>query len=187
MTYRIVIAEDEPIARRDLAEMLSGMGHQVVGQAREGRAALELVRDCDPDLVLLDVMMPGLDGIETARRLRRERPVIIVSAHTSPEFVSRATDAGAMAYLGKPFREQDLAPAVHLAVSNFLERAKLDERVRRLSEQLEERKSIDRAKGLLMQTDGLSEAEAYRRMQEHSMRQNIPLVKIAEAVIGARC
>jgi response regulator NasT len=164
--------------------MLGEMGHKVVGQARDGRSALELVRESDPDLVLLDVMMPGLDGIETARRLRRDRPVILVTAHTSLEFVTRAADAGVMAYLGKPFREQDLAPAIQLAVSNFLERSQLTDRVRRLSEQMQSLKTVNRAKGLLMDRDSLSEGEAYRRMQRLSMEQNIPLERVAQAVIA---
>lgn len=184
MTFRIVIAEDEPLTRRDLAEMLTEMGHNVVGQARDGRTALQLVERGDPDIVLLDVIMPGLDGIETARRLRHRHPVILITAHTSPEFVSRATDAGVMAYLGKPFRPQDLAPAIQLAVSNFLERAHLTQRLGKLSEQLEARKTIEKAKGLLIERDQLSEPEAYRRMQQLSMQQNISLVQVAKAVIG---
>lgn len=184
MTFRVVIAEDEPLTRRDLAEMLTEMGHRVVGQARDGRAVLDLVEETDPDLVLLDLMMPELDGIEAARRLSKERPVIIITAHSSPDFVSRAMDAGVMAYLGKPFREQDLSPAVQIAVSSFIERARLSKRVRELSEKLEARKRIDRAKGLLMSRDGVSEPEAYRRMQQLSMGQNISLKQVADAVIA---
>lgn len=185
MTYRIVIAEDEPLTRRDLKEMLLDMGHEVVGEARDGRAALDLVRSEDPDLVLLDLMMPELDGIEVAKRVARERPVVILTAHSSPDFISRAMEAGVMAYLGKPFREQDIAPAVQLAVAHFLERSQLSERVRRLAGQLEARKLIDRAKGLLMKSQQVSEGEAYRRMQQLSMEQNLPLRRVAEAVIAA--
>jgi response regulator NasT len=185
MTFRIVIAEDEPLTRRDLAEMLRDMGHQVVGQARNGRDALTLVEDQDPDIVLLDVVMPDLDGIETARRVSRQRPVVLLTAHSSPDYVSRALDAGVMAYLGKPFREQDLAPTIQLAVSNFLAQSQLSQRVQRLSRQLEARKVIERARGLLMEKDGLSEGEAYRRLRELSMERGLPLARVSEAVIAA--
>lgn len=185
MTFRIVIAEDEAITRRDLAEMLAEMGHQVVGQARDGRSALELVAQLDPDIVLLDIVMPGLDGIEAARRLSRERPVVLLTAHSSPDHVSRALDAGVMAYLGKPFREQDLAPTIEIAVSNFLARHQLSQRVERLSDQLQARKVIDRARALLMAQDQIGEAEAYRHMQRMSMEKGLPLTRIARAIITA--
>ena len=185
MSYRIVLAEDEPLARRDLAELLAEMGHQVVAQARDGRAALALVEEEDPDLVILDVMMPQLDGIETARRIARERPVVIITALTDPTTVSRAQEAGVMAYLGKPFREQDIGPALQLAVSHFLTHAALSERVKRLTEQLEARKLVDRARALLIQHEGLPESEAYRRLQQLSMERNLPMVRIAEAVVAA--
>jgi response regulator NasT len=185
MTFRIVIAEDEPLSRRDLAEMLGEMGHDVVGEARDGREALDLVAARDPDLVLLDVMMPGLDGIEVARRVGRDRPAVILTAHSGPDFVARAVEAGVMAYLGKPIREQDIGPAIQLAVGHFLARSELSARVERLTAQLQDRKLIERAKALLMTQEGIADGDAYRRMQQLSMERNLPLARVAEAVLAA--
>jgi response regulator NasT len=183
MSFRIVIADDETLIRRDLAEMLADLGHAVVGEARNGRMALEQVETQRPDVVVLDVAMPGLDGIAVAQQIAAEYPVIMLTAHSSPDIVRAARDAGVMAYLTKPFREKDVGPAIELAVTHFLRVSHLAEKVRSLKEQLETRRLVDQAKVLLMESDRLSEAEAYRQIQRLSMERNLSMRRIAEGII----
>ncbi|MFM2041927.1 MAG: hypothetical protein RLY86_503 [Pseudomonadota bacterium] len=185
MGFRILIADDEAIIRRDLKELLEEMGYTVVAAVRSGRDALAQVAVHKPDVVILDIVMDGMDGLAAARELAGEYPVIMLTAHSTPDFVRAARDAGAMAYLTKPFRDSDIAPAVELAVTHFLRHAHLSVRVRTLADQLEARKLVDRAKSLLMEKDGLSEVKAYRQLQTHSMQKNIPMRQVAEAVIAA--
>src|SRR5215218_10218686 len=159
---RVVIAEDEALIRMDLAEMLGEAGYAVVGQAADGAAAVELAERERPDLVILDVKMPVLDGIAAAERIARARiaPVVILTAFSQRELVERARDAGAMAYLVKPFSKNDLVPAIEVAVGRFQEMHALDGEVRTLEERLETRKVIEKAKGRLMEQQGITEAEA---------------------------
>jgi AmiR/NasT family two-component response regulator len=183
MGFRILIADDEPLIRVDLRELLEGLGHEVIAEARNGKEALTLIETKKPDVVILDIKMPELDGIELAARISHLYPVIILSAYTESHLIERARGAGVMAYISKPFREGDVSPAVQLAVSHFLERSALAERVSRLKEQLDARKVIERAKGLLMSKEGLSEANSYRRLQKISMDKNKTMKDVAEAVI----
>ncbi len=183
MSFRILIADDERLQRIDLREMLEELGYRVVAEAKDGREALTLIKRETPDVVILDIKMPHLDGIEVAGKVSEEYPVIILTAYSESQLIQKARDAGTMAYLTKPFRQGDVCPAIELAVSHFLEKAALTERVSRLKEQLETRKLVDRAKGLLMKQEKLSEPKAYRRLQEISMNKNRPLKEVAEAVI----
>lgn len=185
MSFRILIADDEALIRKDLKELLEEQGYAVVANARTGRQALELVEEHKPDVVLLDIMMPGIDGLEVARQIAGEYPVIMLTAHSSPDLVRAARDAGVMAYLTKPFRRKDVGPAIELAVTHFLRESHLGEKVRVLKEQLETRRLVDQAKGLLMRDGQLSEAEAFRQMQRISMDRNLPLRTVARTIIDA--
>src|ERR687884_773663 len=162
---RILVAEDETIIRLDLRQLLEQAGHEVVAEARDGEEAVALAREYDPDLAIMDVKMPRLDGIEAARRILDERPIPIVmlTAYGQEELVSRAVEAGVFGYLVKPFREADLLPAIHTARARHEELSALREEAESLSEALAARKAIERAKGLLMEKEGLSEAEAFAR------------------------
>ncbi len=184
MSFRILIADDEPIIRRDLRELLQGIGHDVVAEAKDGVQALELVARHRPDVVIVDIKMPALDGIAVAREISAEYPVIVLTAFSSPDLILPARDAGVMAYLTKPFREKDIAPAIELAVTHFLRESHLGGRVAVLKQQLETRRLVDRAKGLIMDREGLSEAQAFRFMQKLSMESNIPMRDVAETIIG---
>jgi response regulator NasT len=183
MGFRILIADDEPLIRVDLKELLETLGHEVIAEATNGLEAVELIDQETPDLVILDIKMPRMDGINVAARISHLYPVIILSAYTESQLVERAREAGAMAYLSKPFREGDVSPAIELAVNHFLERSALAERVSRLKDELESRKLVERAKGLLMQKEGLSEPQAYRRLQKISMDKNKTMKEVAEAFI----
>src|SRR4249919_2048837 len=169
----------------DLAEMLAEEGYEVVGQAADGAAAVELAERERPDLVILDVKMPVLDGIAAAEQIARARiaPVVILTAFSQRELVERARDAGAMAYLVKPFTRTDLVPAIEIAVSRFAEIRALDDEIGTLRERLEVRKLLDRAKGLLQSEHGLAEPEAFRWIQKTSMDRRLTMRKVAEAVI----
>jgi AmiR/NasT family two-component response regulator len=182
---RVVIAEDEALIRLDLAEMLGEEGYDVVGQAGDGERAVELAEELRPDLVVLDVKMPKLDGISAAQRIAEKRiaPVVILTAFSQRELVERARDAGAMAYLVKPFSKNDLVPAVEMAVSRFAELQMLEAEVADLTERLETRKMVDRAKGVLQQQLDLSEPESFRWIQKTAMDLRLSMRQVAEGVI----
>ena len=181
---RVLIAEDETIIRLDLKTLLERAGHEVCAEARDGEEAVQLARSTDPDVAVLDVKMPRLDGIEAARRILDERPIPIVmlTAYGQDELVSRAVEAGVFGYLVKPFREQDLLPAIHTARARHDELAALREEADSLAEALEARKVIERAKGLLMTKETLSEEEAFARLRKASQVSGRPLKVVAEAV-----
>ena len=182
---RVVIAEDEALIRLDLAEMLAEEGYDVVGQAADGARAVELAEEHRPDLVILDVKMPVLDGIAAAERIARDRiaPVVILTAFSQRELVERARDAGAMAYLVKPFSRTDLVPAIEIAVSRFAELGVLETEVADLAEQLAARKAVDRAKAVLQRELGLSEPDAFRWIQKTAMDLRRPMREVAEGVV----
>jgi AmiR/NasT family two-component response regulator len=183
--HRVVIAEDEALIRMDLAEMLGEEGYAVVGQAADGEQAIQLAEELQPDLVILDVKMPRLDGITAAERIAEKRiaPVVILTAFSQRDLVERARDAGAMAYLVKPFTRNDLVPAIEMAVSRFAEIAALEGEVADLSERLETRKAVDRAKGILQKDLGLSEPDAFRWIQKTAMDLRLSMRQVAEGVV----
>ena len=183
---RILVAEDETIIRLDLCELLRRAGFEVVAEARDGEEAVALARSEQPDLAVLDVKMPRLDGIEAARRILDERPIPIVmlTAYDQQELVARAIEAGVFGYLVKPFREQDLLPAIRTARARHEELAALREEAESLAEALVARKAIERAKGLLMEKEGLTEQEAFARLRKASQSSGRPLKVIAEAVVA---
>ena len=183
---RILIAEDETIIRLDLRELLESAGFEVCAEAKDGIEAVELAGSADPELAILDVKMPRLDGIEAARRILEERPIPIVmlTAYGQDELVSRAIEAGVFGYLVKPFRESDLLPAIKTARARHEELAALREETESLAEALAARKSIERAKGLLMEKEGLSEQEAFERLRRASQLAGRPLKVVAEALIA---
>ncbi len=182
---RVVIAEDEALIRLDLAEMLAEEGYDVVGQAADGETAVALAEEHRPDLVVLDVKMPRLDGITAARRIaeRRIAPVVILTAFSQRDLVDRARDAGAMAYVVKPFSKSDLVPAVEMAVSRFAELRQLEAEVADLTERLETRRSVDRAKAVLQQQLRLSEPDAFRWIQKTAMDLRLSMRQVADGVL----
>jgi two-component system, response regulator PdtaR len=183
---RILIAEDETIIRLDLRKLLEEAGHEVCAEARDGAEAVELVEEHDPDLAILDVKMPRLDGIEAAKRILEERPIPIVmlTAYGQDELVARAVEAGVFGYLVKPFRETDLLPAIATARARHEELTALREEADSLADALAARKAIERAKGILMEKDGLSEQEAFARLRRASQVSGKPLKVVAEALIA---
>jgi two-component system, response regulator PdtaR len=183
---RILVAEDETIIRLDLKETLERAGFEVCGEARDGEEAVELAREEKPDLAVLDVKMPRLDGIEAARRILAERPIPIVmlTAYGHDELVTRAVEAGVFAYLVKPFRESDLLPAIQTAKARYAELEALREEAESLAEALATRKVVERAKGLLMEQEGLSEQDAFTRLQRVSQTSGRPMKVVAEALIA---
>ena len=183
---RILIAEDETIIRLDLRDLLERAGFEVCAEAKDGEQAVELARSEQPDLAILDVKMPKLDGIEAARRILDERPlpIVMLTAYGQEELVARAVEAGVFGYLVKPFREQDLLPAIHTARARHDELAALREEAESLGEALAARKAIERAKGLLMEKEGLSEEEAFARLRKASQVSGRPLKVVAEALIA---
>lgn len=187
MSFRLLIADDETLIRKDLRELLEELGHTVVAEARNGRQALEQTERLKPDVVVLDIVMPGEgpDGLEVARALGAEFPVIMLTAHSSPDLVRAARDAGVMGYLTKPFRQKDIQPAIELAVTHFLRSSHLTEKVRALQEQVETRKLVDRAKALLMRVGRISEADAHRELQKLSMERNLSLRRVAEVILSS--
>lgn len=182
---RVVIAEDEALIRMDLAEMLAEEGFEVVGQAADGERAVELAEEHRPDLVVLDVKMPKLDGIAAAQRIAEQRiaPVVILTAFSQRDLVERARDAGAMAYLVKPFTKNDLVPAVEMAVSRFAEVQMLEAEVADLTDRLETRKVVDRAKGILQESLSLSEPDAFRWIQKTAMDLRLSMRQVADGVL----
>ncbi len=183
---KILIAEDETIIRLDLRDMLVHAGFDVCAEARDGEEAVALARSEQPDLAIMDVKMPKLDGIEAARKILEERPIPIVmlTAYGQAEIVSRAVEAGVFGYLVKPFREQDLLPAIQSARARHEELQALREEAESLAEALAARKAIERAKGLLMEKEGLTEADAFARLRKASQASGRPLKVIAEAVVA---
>jgi two-component system, response regulator PdtaR len=183
----VVIAEDEALIRLDLKEMLEEEGYVVAGEVGDGASAVDLAQRLRPDLVIMDVKMPGLDGISAAEQISAERlaPVVILTAFSQRDLVRRASDAGAMAYLIKPFTRADLVPAIEIAVSRYQEITALDTEVAGLRERLEVRKILDRAKGLLQAERGITEAEAFRWIQKSSMDRRMTMRAVAEEVLQA--
>ena len=183
---RILVAEDETIIRLDLRGLLERAGYEVVAEARDGEEAVELARRHQPDLAVMDVKMPRLDGIEAARRILDERPIPIVmlTAYGQEELVSRAVEVGVFGYLVKPFREQDLLPAIRAARARYDELLELREEAESLADALAARKAIERAKGLLMEKEGLSEQDAFARLRKASQVSGRPLKVVAEAVVA---
>src|SRR5246127_1740415 len=186
MPVRILIAEDETIIRLDLRDVLERAGHEVVAEARDGEEAIELAREHEPELAVMDVKMPRLDGIEAARRILDDQPIPIVmlTAYGQEELVSRAVEAGVFGYLVKPFREQDLLPAIAAARARHDELNALRAEAESLSDALAARKVIERAKGLLMEKERLSEQDAFARLRKASQASGRPLKAIAEAVVA---
>jgi two-component system, response regulator PdtaR len=184
---RLVIADDESLIRMNLKETLVGLGYLVVGEAGDGVSAINLARELRPDLVVMDIKMPKLDGIQAAEILTQERiaPVLLLTAYSDRDLVERAKEAGVVAYLVKPFREADLLPALEVAMARFNELRALDKALGDLKESLETRKVVERAKGLLMEQQGLSEAEAFRKIQQLSMNTRKPMKEIAQALLLA--
>jgi response regulator NasT len=182
---RVVIAEDEALIRLDLAEMLAEEGYQVVGEAGDGERAVALAEELRPDLVVMDVKMPRLDGISAASRIAEQRiaPVVILTAFSQRDLVERAREAGAMAYLVKPFGKADLVPAIEMARSRFAEIRQLEAEVADLSERLETRKAVDRAKGILQESLGISEPDAFRWIQKTAMDLRLSMRDVAEGVV----
>ncbi len=186
-TLSVVIAEDEALIRLDLKEMLEEEGYVVAGEVGDGASAVDLAQKLRPDLVIMDVKMPGLDGISAAEQISAQRlaPVVILTAFSQRDLVRRASDAGALAYLIKPFTKADLVPAIEVAVSRFQEISALDSEVTSLRERLEVRKLLDRAKGLLQAERGITEAEAFRWLQKTSMDRRLTMKAVAEEVLAA--
>ena len=184
---RILIADDEPLIRLDLREMLTTLGYNVVGEASDGATAVRLAREQQPDLVLMDIKMPELDGLEAARILTAENiaPVVLLTAYSQKELVERAQQAGVVGYLVKPFRDSDIQPAIEVALARFEEFRAVRDQVQTLEESLETRKIVDRAKGVLMDAQGLKEADAFRRIQKLSMDSRKSMREVAEAVLLA--
>ncbi|HEX7520760.1 MAG TPA: response regulator [Acidimicrobiia bacterium] len=182
---RVVIAEDEAIIRLDLKELLEEEGYEVVGETGRGDEAIELVRQLHPDLVILDIKMPGLDGLSAARHVAGERlaAVLILTAFSQRDLVEGARDAGALAYLVKPFQKSDLIPAIEVALARHAELSSLERSVGDLEERLEARKIIDRAKGRLMDDHGLSEQNAWRFLQTEAMNRRVKVRRVAEQVV----
>jgi two-component system, response regulator PdtaR len=185
MTVRVVIAEDEGIIRLDLKETLEEEGYEVVGETGRGDEAVQLVRQHDPDIAILDIKMPGMDGLSAAREISGERraAVLILTAFSQRDLIERARDAGALAYLVKPFQRSELIPAVEVALGRFREMKALDNEVKDLAGQLETRKVVDRAKGMLMDQHKLTEADAFAFIQKTAMRERQTMKDVAQRII----
>jgi two-component system, response regulator PdtaR len=185
VTVRVVIAEDEAIIRLDLRETLEEEGYEVVGETGRGDEAVALVREHDPDVVILDVKMPGMDGLSAAREIAGERraAVLILTAFSQKNLIEEARDAGAIAYLVKPFQRSELVPAIEVALGRFKEMRALEGEVHTLEERLETRKIVDRAKGLLMDSFGMREHDAFRFIQTNAMRERKQTKEIAQRIL----
>ena len=186
MATRVVIAEDEAIIRLDLRETLEEEGYVVVAETGRGDAAVDLVRELRPDLAIFDIKMPGIDGLEASRRVSAEKlcPVVLLTAFSQREIVEQARDAGALAYIVKPFQKSDLVPAIEVALGRFRELQLLASEIGALEEQLEARKIIDRAKGHLIDKAGLSEADAYAFIQRSAMSERTKMKDICERILA---
>lgn len=184
---RILLADDEALIRLDLREMLTEAGHEIVGEAANGQEAVQLAQELHPDIVIMDVKMPVMDGLTAAQQITEAEiaPVLLLTAYSQQDIVARATEAGVIAYLVKPVREQQLFPAIKVAVSRFRAWQELGRELDELKESLATRKLVDRAKGILMTAHKMTEQEAYRKMQQFSMAKRISLKKLAEEIIAA--
>jgi response regulator NasT len=184
---RLVIADDESIIRMNLKETLVGLGYLVVGEAGDGVSVINLARELRPDLVLMDIKMPKLDGIQAAKILTEEKiaPVLLLTAYSDRELVERAKEAGVVNYVVKPFREAELLPAIEIAMARYQEFLEMDKHISDLKETLDTRKLVERAKGILMDTQSLKEAEAFRKIQQLSMNTRKSMKEIAQAILLA--
>jgi response regulator NasT len=184
---RIIIADDEALIRQDLREMLTNLGYLVIGDVGDGRSAVNLARELKPDLVIMDIRMPDMDGIEAAKILTEEgiAPVLLLSAYSQRDLVERAAEAGVSGYVIKPFDEANLLPAIEVVLARFAEYQEISKEAARLEERLETRVAVDRAKGILIDHRGLTEAEAFRSIQRMSMNSRKSMREVAEAIILA--
>lgn len=182
---KIVIADDESIIRMDLRELLEDAGHKVVGEAANGEKAVDLARKYKPDLVILDIKMPKMDGIAAAKIIDDEKiaPVLLLTAFSQPEIVEQATESGVLAYLVKPVQEANLFPAMEVAMSRWQEIQQLEDELLKIKGTLESRKTLDRAKGILMDAYNITESEAFRRIQKYAMSKRKTVREVAEAII----
>lgn len=188
---RILIADDESIIRLDLKEMLEDNGHTVIGEASDGKIAVELAEKLQPDLIVMDIKMPNLDGLGAVKQINQGNkklriPVVMVTAYSQPELVEQAVELGVFAYLVKPIKEGDIMPTIEVAMSRAEEMNALEKEVANLKDALETRKIVERAKGILIETYNITEAEAFRRIQKLSMNSRKPIKEIADAIILAR-
>lgn len=185
--WRIIIADDESLIRLDLREMLTHLGYEVIGEAGDGRTAVDLALRLRPDLLIMDIRMPELDGISAAEELTRARiaPVVLVTAYSDQELVERAREAGVVGYVVKPFREAELMPVIELSRARFEEFRTLEREVGGLKDALESRKVVERAKGVLMETHGMRESEAFHRIRKTSMDARKSMKEVSEAILLA--
>ena len=186
MTYRIVIADDEPITRMDLREILEGAGYRVVAEASDGFDAVEICRKHRPDLVLMDIKMPLLDGLKASRVVRKEKlagGVLLLTAYSGKEFIEQARDIGVMGYVVKPVKEEAILPMIEVAIGKSREISDMEGEIQKAQDQLESRKLIERAKGLLMKQDGITEDAAYNRIRKFSMDKRCSMMDIAKAIL----
>ncbi|MDO5747155.1 MAG: response regulator [Actinomycetaceae bacterium] len=183
--YRVLVAEDETLIRLDIVETLTDAGYEVVAEASDGETAVEKALELEPDLCVLDVKMPNMDGITAAEQILKEVScaVVMLTAFSQKELVERASDAGAMAYVVKPFTPAELIPAVNIAINRQLEMLSLENEIADMSERFETRKLVDRAKGILMEQTGMTEPEAFRWIQKTSMNRRLSMRQVADAVI----
>ncbi|MEZ5211178.1 MULTISPECIES: ANTAR domain-containing response regulator [unclassified Gordonia (in: high G+C Gram-positive bacteria)] len=184
-THRVVVAEDDSLIRMDLCEMLRDEGYDVAGEAPNGQVAVDLTESLHPDVVIMDIKMPVRDGIDAASEIARKRlaPVVMLTAFSQRDFVEKARDAGAMAYLVKPFNQSDLVPAIEVALSRFRELKALEDEISGMNERFEARKLIERAKGLLMEKQALTEPEAFRWIQTNAMDRRVTMKAVAQVVV----
>lgn len=186
-SIKVIIADDESIIRMDLRALLEDLGFSVIGEAADGQKALDMTRSLRPDIVLMDIKMPVMDGLDAAKVISDEKiaPVVLLTAYSQKDLIERAKDAGVYAYLVKPFQESDLMPAIEISLARYLEQKELESTLGDLEEKLETRKVVDRAKGILMDKYKLSEAEAFKRIQQQSMNQRRSMKDIADAIVIA--
>lgn len=184
---RVLIADDDPIIRLDLKQMLENLGYEVVAEAEDGQEAVAMAQTHNPDLCVLDVKMPVMDGIDAANTMADSgiAPSILLTAYSDSDLIARAREAGVFGYLTKPFKPSDLAPAIEVARARFEQNQQLVKEVATLSDRLEARKVIEKAKGVLVQKEGISEADAYRRIQQQSMNQRLSMREVADAILIA--
>ena len=185
---RVLIADDDPIIRLDLRQMLENLGYEVVAEAEDGQVAISQARETHPDVCVLDVKMPVLDGIDAAQRIAEDElaPAILLTAYSDSELIDRAKKSGVFGYLVKPFKPSDLAPAIEVARSRFEQNKVLSKEIDSLQGRLEARRLVEKAKGVLMQTEGITEDEAYRRIQQQSMNARKSMKEVAEAILIAQ-